>query len=115
VDPSTGTVKAEERRMPIARPRTVAALAAMPSPEERSWDVPGVAAFLRVSDSTIRRMVRDGALPYFRVGAQLRFDPARLRAWRGATERTIPRAERPLRRPRVRSTAQAAASSSTLP
>jgi excisionase family DNA binding protein len=38
------------------------------------------AAHLRVSESTIRRMVRSGALPDRRVGAQLRFAPADLDA-----------------------------------
>jgi excisionase family DNA binding protein len=95
-------------------PRTVADFAAMPSPEERSWDIAAVAAFLGVSDSTIRRMVRGGVLPYFRVGAQVRFDPARLRAWRRATERTPPGPARPLRRQRVPSPAQGADPSSTL-
>jgi excisionase family DNA binding protein len=101
--------------MPIGRARTVADLAAMPSPEERSWDIAAVAAFLAVSDSTIRRMVRGGALPYFRVGAQVRFDPARLRAWRRSTERTLSGPARPLRRPREPSQAQAADPSGTLP
>jgi excisionase family DNA binding protein len=36
---------------------------------------------LRVSDTTIRRLVRAEAIPYFRAGQQLRFVRAELMAW----------------------------------
>ena len=78
-------------------PSTIAGLAAVPSLEERSWDVQATAAFFAVSTSTVRRLVRDGAIPYFRIGAQLRFNPDELRDWRAARSRRVFGTIHPLR------------------
>jgi len=40
-----------------------------------------VAALLRVSDKTVRRLEARGELPSFRVGAQLRFRRVGIYAW----------------------------------
>jgi excisionase family DNA binding protein len=36
---------------------------------------------LRVSEATVRRLVRRGELPHLRVGSQIRVDSAELEAW----------------------------------
>lgn len=40
-----------------------------------------LAAYLRVSVSTIKRMLKQGELPGFQVGASWRFDPAAIDSW----------------------------------
>lgn len=42
------------------------------SPTDEMWDYSRTAAFLGVSRSTIRRMCRDGELPFVRVRASVR-------------------------------------------
>ena len=62
------------RRVQKARP---------PLTDDRSWDVQDVAYFLNVSESTIRNLERDGALPALpRIGARILFDPKVVRAFR---------------------------------
>jgi len=43
--------------------------------------VPDVAERCNISAVTVRRLVRNGALPYIRVGGQLRFDRDQLEQW----------------------------------
>ncbi len=60
-------------------------------PDEPLWTLEEVAAYLRVSESTIRRWVRLGAIPNVRFGAPdsdskrprraLRFIPGVVRRW----------------------------------
>jgi DNA binding domain, excisionase family len=52
---------------------------ATPGPE--ILNVPDAAALLRISDRTIRRLVRGDAIPYFRAGQQIRFVRAELMSW----------------------------------
>lgn len=43
---------------------------------ENLWTVDDVASFLKVSPSTVRRLVRDSQIPSHKAGVQLRFDPS---------------------------------------
>jgi excisionase family DNA binding protein len=52
-----------------------------PPGEEARWTVRDVAAFLKVSESTVLGLVRAKTLPAFRVGVQWRFDPETVRAY----------------------------------
>jgi excisionase family DNA binding protein len=49
--------------------------------EEGLWTVAEVAAFLKVSRSFVYQACAAKTVPHVRIGASLRFDPARLRAW----------------------------------
>lgn len=40
-----------------------------------------LSAYLRIHPSTIYRMCADGALPYFRLGADYRFDRGTIDRW----------------------------------
>jgi excisionase family DNA binding protein len=44
------------------------------------WTVAQVAGFLKVSRSWVYHRLESGLLPYVRVGALVRFDPAAIRA-----------------------------------
>jgi excisionase family DNA binding protein len=44
-------------------------------------DIEEVRARLRVSDSTIRRLIRDGKIRAYRIGRQLKFKPEELDAY----------------------------------
>jgi excisionase family DNA binding protein len=48
---------------------------------EPLWTAQDVAAFLRVSRSWVYHRAEAGELPCLRIGALLRFDPARIRAY----------------------------------
>ncbi len=43
--------------------------------------IPEVAEYLRLGESTVYRLVRDGELPAFRVGGKWRFHRKRLEHW----------------------------------
>ena len=45
------------------------------------WDIETTATKLGVSVKLVRRMVRDGQIPYLRVASLLKFQPDALRAW----------------------------------
>jgi excisionase family DNA binding protein len=40
-----------------------------------------LAALLQLSDETIRRQVKQGTIPYFKVGMTIRFDPKQTAKW----------------------------------
>jgi predicted DNA-binding transcriptional regulator AlpA len=64
----------------MERDETLAAVVEDRQTEEGLWDVSDVMAFLKVSDTTVRRRVDEG-LPAKRIGGMLRFVPAEVRAW----------------------------------
>jgi excisionase family DNA binding protein len=45
------------------------------------WTANDVAAYLKVSRSWVYHRAESGELPYLRIGALLRFDPERIRAY----------------------------------
>lgn len=49
--------------------------------KDRLWTVKDVAAFLCVSENTVRNKVAAETIPFIRVGALIRFDPADIRRW----------------------------------
>jgi len=54
-----------------------------PLTDDRSWSFAEVAYFLNVSESTVRNLERDGALPALpRIGRRVNFDPQVVRAFR---------------------------------
>jgi len=58
----------------------------LPNDVEALWTVADVAAYLRVSRSWVYHRAEVGELPCLRIGALLRFDPTRIRAYaRGET------------------------------
>jgi excisionase family DNA binding protein len=48
---------------------------------ESLWDAQDVAAYLKVSRSWVYKAAEEATIPCVRVGANLRFDPAVIRAW----------------------------------
>lgn len=54
-------------------------------PDERQndalWDVGDVAAYLKVSRSTVRRRVEALDIPFIRLGGLIRFEPDAIREW----------------------------------
>jgi len=52
--------------------------------EELLWTVPDVARLLRASTSWVYKAAERDQLPYIRIGAMLRFEPAAIRAWLAA-------------------------------
>jgi excisionase family DNA binding protein len=54
---------------------------AVATPGQEILNIRDAAALLRISDRTIRRLVRVDAIPYFRVGQQIRFVRAELMSW----------------------------------
>ncbi|MBZ4373195.1 helix-turn-helix domain-containing protein [Corallococcus sp. AS-1-6] len=52
-----------------------------------AWDVRRAAQFLAISEKTLYRLAAEGSVPSFKVGGSLRFDPARLLAWRETQQR----------------------------
>lgn len=61
-----------------------------PLPSEESlWDANDVARYLKVSRSWVYHQAENGTLPYRRVGALLRFEPASIREFvHGTTPNT---------------------------
>ena len=58
---------------------------------EALWTVSDVAAYLKLARSWVYQASASGVLPCVRIGAALRFDPKRVRAWvHGPAERTAP-------------------------
>ena len=57
------------------------------SPERTIMDVPDVAAFLRVSESTIRKLVKGKRIPYFKLEGRYLFYRGALEKW--ASDLTI--------------------------
>jgi excisionase family DNA binding protein len=45
------------------------------------WDVADVARYLKVSEATVRNRIRDGEMPFRRVGGLIRFVPDEVRRW----------------------------------
>jgi excisionase family DNA binding protein len=45
------------------------------------WDVADVARYLKVSEATVRNLIRDGEMPFRRVGGLIRFVPDEVRRW----------------------------------
>lgn len=43
--------------------------------------VPEVAAWLKIHTSSVYRMIKRKAIPYFRIGSDYRFDTQELRGW----------------------------------
>jgi excisionase family DNA binding protein len=60
---------------------TVAPETPLRQSDDALWDVAETAAFLKVSDSTIRRLVGRDEIPFKRIGDQLRFAPDAIRRW----------------------------------
>lgn len=55
---------------------------ALPGPQpEHLWDVGETAAFIRKSCRGVYKMVERRQIPYLKIGAAVRFDPAEIRAW----------------------------------
>ena len=54
-------------------------MVATPGPE--ILNIRDAAELLRISDRTIRRLVRGQAIPHFRAGQQIRFVRAELMSW----------------------------------
>lgn len=56
-----------------------------PTDDERQpeclWDTDDVAAYLKVSRSTVRRRVEAMEIPYIRLGGLIRFEPDAVREW----------------------------------
>ena len=48
---------------------------------DQLWDANDVANFLKVSRSWVYQRAEAGLLPYWKVGALLRFDPEEIRAY----------------------------------
>jgi excisionase family DNA binding protein len=51
------------------------------TPRPEILNIRDAADLLRISDRTIRRLVRGHAIPYFRAGQQIRFVRAELMSW----------------------------------
>lgn len=58
--------------------------------DEDLWEVEDVMAYLKVSDKTVRRLIRRSGLPYKRIGGQLRFIPEDVRQWAREQDESIP-------------------------
>lgn len=55
-------------------------------PMSQVMTVPELAQFLRVHPATIYRLLRDGRIPGFRVGAEWRFDREAIERWQQQRE-----------------------------
>lgn len=63
--------------------RAAGRLPGSPLTYDRSWSFAEVAYFLNVSESTVRNLERDGALPALpRIGRRVNFNPQVVRAFR---------------------------------
>ena len=49
--------------------------------EDRLWTAKETCAYLRVSKSWVYKAAEAGTIPVVRIGALLRFDPERIKAW----------------------------------
>lgn len=49
--------------------------------DDSLWDVPDVAQYLKVSESTIRAYILKRAIPFIRLGSLIRFRRAEIDAW----------------------------------
>jgi excisionase family DNA binding protein len=47
----------------------------------RALSVSELAALLNLNERTIRDKVKQGQIPYFRIGMTIRFDPKQLASW----------------------------------
>ncbi len=59
-------------------------------PERRYLDVPGVAAFLGLTEHSIRKYVQRGMIPHRKLGGKLMFDPAEIERWFGTLPGVTP-------------------------
>lgn len=72
---------------------------------DRLWTARDVARYLQMSDSWVYKQVESGALPHAKLGARLRFHPARVREFASqlaegaAPIRSLPAKVIALRRP----------------
>ncbi len=57
------------------------------TPPDEVLDVKGAAELLKCSRETVYRMARDGSIPFFRVGRNLRFRRRALLEWAAEQER----------------------------
>lgn len=55
--------------------------------EEPFFTVGELAKKLAISEATVRRLLRDGELPWYAVGGQRRIDPADVQSWLDAHKR----------------------------
>jgi excisionase family DNA binding protein len=69
--------------------------------QEPLWDAKDVATFLKVSRSWVYQRAEAGELPCVRIGALLRFDPEKIRAY-GRGEKPEPESARVVTLGRVR-------------
>jgi excisionase family DNA binding protein len=57
---------------------------------DRALLVPEVAVLLRITEGTVYRLARQHAIPSFRIGGSIRFDPLVLSRWmRGLNPSTV--------------------------
>jgi len=48
---------------------------------EKLWTVEDVAEFCQVKPSVVKYWVRNGEIPYIKIGRQIRFDSQAIREW----------------------------------
>ena len=70
-----------ERSVDPEGPRSVTAIRVSDPVEEPFYSVASLAKKLALSERTIRDVLKRGELPCYRIGAQLRVDPADLKRW----------------------------------
>lgn len=59
-------------------------------PERRFLDVRGAAAFLGLTENSIRKYVARGKIPHRRLGGRVLFDPRELERWFGTLPGVTP-------------------------
>jgi excisionase family DNA binding protein len=56
-------------------------IAEQPRTRKQALNVRDLAEIIQVEEGTVRRHIRQGDIPYFRVGMILRFDPSDISDW----------------------------------
>ncbi len=56
-------------------------IAEQPRTRKQALNVRDLAEIIQVEEGTVRRHIRQGHIPYFRVGMILRFDPSDISDW----------------------------------
>jgi len=80
---ATTKARKQKKQPPTARANSV------PPPEGEVFTLAEAAAYLRVPEEEVLRMVREQALPGRRVGADWRFLKVALRAWLGSPQPSL--------------------------
>ena len=55
-------------------------------PDAQAWNVSQCAEYLGVSDSQIRKLVNENAIPFFKAFTRIGFHPHLIRNWEGTKE-----------------------------